>query len=298
LTAGSAADAERDSHAPESTASLRIWSDSLSLADISAALGTPPTRGRDKGAPRTGRAAGIGPYKETLWLLESSSPRRLPISVGEHVKPLVRFMEQKREALTTLLATCTMDWFCSYFQSAGRGGFSLAGSVLRWFPFFDMGLTLDVYPPTLPRTGEDGDDTRRWTCSRLRIESAVVSAAEISTALGLTPTRAYERGDADRPAALPAKGAVWLLDSGVDPFNNEWYSIRRLLDLANEKQAVLRQLADSCRISLRLTQASESGQAGIILSPSSMRQLALVAMDLVFTVYPPDEIETADVLCD
>jgi hypothetical protein len=162
-----------------------------------------------------------------------------------------------------------------------------------------MGLTLDVYPPTLQWDDtQDEEPSRRWTYARLRVSSASTRAAEVSDVLGVQPTRSYERAAIDRPTVLCGNDAIWLLDSGVDPFNNAWASVEHLLAFVVRQREAFLRLAETCQLSLRCTQASEPGQAGIILSPSWVQQLTSVPLDLAFTVYPPLQIEAADVLSD
>lgn len=127
---------EASSDFPQFTASLTIYSDSLSLADISGPLGA-PSEGGEKGHALSGRRT---PLRHTYW-----SRRSGPGPLDEQVLELVVFVEEHWAAIDQLRNSCSMRIFCGVFTAHERNcGFRLGEALLARLGAIDIALDVDV----------------------------------------------------------------------------------------------------------------------------------------------------------
>jgi hypothetical protein len=120
----------------EYSASLRIFSDTLSLPEITRLLGA-PTEGYDIGEPVSGRRSKGPKRTQTAWLLRSSSEGSVPLEV--HVEEVVSFVEKRSAVIDELRSECRMDIFCGVF----RGDLEAPARLSLFVIALGCGFTLD-----------------------------------------------------------------------------------------------------------------------------------------------------------
>src|SRR5439155_5671967 len=89
-----------------------------------------------------------------------------------------------------------------------------------------------------------------WSHAAFRIFSGSLTAAKISDALGLMPTRSHEAGDPVEgdPDAPPRPTALWYLASGIDEHEPMEPHLIALLEALEPQIDGLRRLAAECRM--------------------------------------------------
>jgi hypothetical protein len=129
----------------EYEASLRVVSDKLRLAELTAVLGE-PTDGTDKGDP-VSRSRPEGPKRpRTRWGFTSHAARTQPLD--EHIEEIVAYVEAHREAFDSVRPQVRMDIFCGIFSADGSltmGGFTLAPDLLRRLVDLGLPVRIEVY---------------------------------------------------------------------------------------------------------------------------------------------------------
>ncbi len=124
-------------------AALRVISETLTLDELTAALGE-PSEGYDSNEPLSRRDPDGPKRPNSRWALSSTVERTQPLD--EHVGELVTFAEQHREALDALQADGHVDIFCGAFTMGdAEGGFALAPELLRRLFELQVELIFDVY---------------------------------------------------------------------------------------------------------------------------------------------------------
>jgi hypothetical protein len=142
-----------DEDARWSKASLRIFSDTHSVEEIAALLGTPGTLRKQPGRNRA-----------ASWILESDLGER---DLAEQLASLLDFIEAKLEVLEALLPACRIDLFCGFSSGNGQGGATFSSALLARLGKLPFYLTLDLYPPApistwwLPRAWNDTGQASR-----------------------------------------------------------------------------------------------------------------------------------------
>jgi uncharacterized protein DUF4279 len=138
---------------PEYSASWRIHSDMLALADLRAALGE-PTNGHDRGdLISPGRSDARRPH--SFWSLGSGLPRTEPLEA--HVGALLVAAEERRDALERLRPDVRTSFFCGVFRHDQWSpveaaetvvfgcGFILTPDILRRLADLAMPFECDIY---------------------------------------------------------------------------------------------------------------------------------------------------------
>ena len=107
----------------EYTASLRVISETLGLAELTNRLGE-PSEGHDLGDPISSSRPDSGRRKHAIWMLESGLDRTRPLD--EHIEALVEAVEAQPEAFEAIREKSRIDVFCGLFSGDGaQGGFTL-----------------------------------------------------------------------------------------------------------------------------------------------------------------------------
>ncbi|WP_341947187.1 DUF4279 domain-containing protein [Microbacterium sp. LWH11-1.2] len=129
----------------------------------------------------------------------------------------------------------------------------------------------------------------------LSIYSTEMTAVEITTALGIVPSKTYEQGDLTpsgragrllKPQYLTYQQAGWHLDapdSVDDP--DAFRSLRALVRSIERKAEVLRTLRPACDTVIRWYGSSDSSQGGFVMDAELLVGLAALGCDLVGTAY-------------
>lgn len=129
-------------HQNRYSASLRISSKTLNVADITTILGIEPTRTHEKGKPFSSR----NPSRlrqESLWLLESGLNSSEPLDA--HMEKLADFIQDKAVLLKYLIPICYMDIFCGVFSESGQGGFVFNPVILKKLTAIPIEIVFDLY---------------------------------------------------------------------------------------------------------------------------------------------------------
>ena len=131
----------QDQH--EYKASLRVFSESLALADLVAALGE-PTGSYDIGDPVSVRLPDGSRRTRAYWSLSSSAQRTQPLD--DHVAELVEFIEAHSRQFDALKDNAEIDIFCGVFTGDGtQGGFTLASDLIRKLAALNLDVSFDLY---------------------------------------------------------------------------------------------------------------------------------------------------------
>jgi hypothetical protein len=123
----------------EYTASLSVFSETITLRDLTAALGA-PSQGYDRGEPVSRRKPDGPKRKQAFWLLESTGQRARPLE--DQIAELVGAAEEHREAFDALTPRPARRIFCGVFSGENaEGGFILEPALLD----LDLVLVFDLY---------------------------------------------------------------------------------------------------------------------------------------------------------
>ena len=132
---------EQEPH--EYQASLIVISETISLADLIAALGK-PSDGYDRGDPVSLRNPDGPKRQRAYWGLESEGGHARPLE--DQIGDLVTFAEQHQEAFVALMPSVERRIFCGVFSgNDAQGGFTLEPSLLRRLADLDLEVVFDLY---------------------------------------------------------------------------------------------------------------------------------------------------------
>jgi hypothetical protein len=144
------------------------------------------------------------------------------------------------------------------------------------------------------RQGVTGQE--KWARASLRVFSDTLQASDITTLLGMEPSRSYFKGQpvsSRNPKTLRRKSA-WIFKSGLEQDPDLAAHLRRLLDFIEPRLDRLDTLRETCRVDLFCGFASESGQGGTTLDSALLARLGRLRLDLTMDLYPPASIEPDD----
>ena len=123
----------------ESKVTLRVFSNKLTLEQISNVLGK-PSYGSSIGDVYSRQQK---KREHTFWGLESlfnSNP------VGMHIAEMLEFVDINYEAINQLKQNgCTVDFICLLSSNNGQGGFSLSLDIMQSLVERDLAVTFDFY---------------------------------------------------------------------------------------------------------------------------------------------------------
>jgi hypothetical protein len=126
------------------TASLCIYSETISPEEITARMGVPASRSHQKGQPVSSRTPSVL-RRESNWILVS--PLEDTQDLASHLRWLADIIEPRIEVLRALLPKCKIKLFCGFSSDSGQGGTVLDSALLARLGKLPMDLTLDLYPP-------------------------------------------------------------------------------------------------------------------------------------------------------
>jgi hypothetical protein len=127
----------------EYTASLRVWSETLRLGELSDRLG-PPTEGHDIGDLISSKRPDSGRRMQAMWMLDSGLDRTRPLD--EHIEALVVAAEERAQALDAIRDECRIDIFCGLFSRNGaQGGFTVDPQLSARLAALSLPIGVDVY---------------------------------------------------------------------------------------------------------------------------------------------------------
>jgi hypothetical protein len=131
---------EKDPH--EYSATLGVYSETMSLADLTAALGE-PTTGYDRG-DQIGRVHKDLKRKHAGWFLESDGARVRKLE--DMLADLALFMEEQAAAFETLGSRVERDIWCGIFSGEdAQGGFNFSPDLTRRLADLNVWVIFDLY---------------------------------------------------------------------------------------------------------------------------------------------------------
>jgi Domain of unknown function (DUF4279) len=102
-------------------ATLCVYSSSLTVEDMTRALGQSPTRRVDKGSPVTSRGRVVKLREKSAWFLNSPLAKSQPVE--SHIKYLAAFASEKEAALRSLASECDLVVDVAFHTNDNNGGF-------------------------------------------------------------------------------------------------------------------------------------------------------------------------------
>ena len=142
-------------------------------------------------------------------------------------------------------------------------------------------------------------DSSTWSIASFRVISATLSTADITEALGLPPSGAWERGSPlsrRNPDGPRRDESVWTLESGVADSEPLDTHIMRLIEIIENNLEALKTLQPHCEFDIHCAFASENGQGGFTLESGTLLRLTLMPISLIVSLYPPAQRDAAE--CD
>jgi hypothetical protein len=124
-----------------SSASVRIFSSSLKPSDISAALGTRPSRVHEKGEKMSKRNPDSQVYRSGMWCL--ASPLEEGVTLLDHVNWALNFIETQ-PGIDTIKEVSEIDIFC-YYEQGSQGGFAITPETASRLSKADVAVIFDIY---------------------------------------------------------------------------------------------------------------------------------------------------------
>jgi hypothetical protein len=121
------------------SAALCIYSQTRSVADISALMGTNPSRSIDKDQPVSERNPRGRKSEESRWIFDSALPETIPLD--EHVAALLVIVEKK----AVVLANSDIEIRCTFSSENSQGGFVLKADLSRRLAEQRVDLVVSLY---------------------------------------------------------------------------------------------------------------------------------------------------------
>ena len=126
----------------EYKASLRVFSDSMTAAELTARLGEPSTS-YERGDPVSSRP-GASTRRRAMWCVESGLDRSR--TLDEHLATIADRVEERHEAFESIRDRCDIDVFCGIFSGDdGQGGFVIEPSLSDRLARFRLPVVFDIY---------------------------------------------------------------------------------------------------------------------------------------------------------
>jgi hypothetical protein len=126
----------------EYTASLRVYSQSLTADELRTRLGE-PTSGYKAGEPVSTRRA-MPERDAALWILDSGLARSQRLD--EHVAVLVEALEARADAIEDVRRACDIDIFCGVFSTDdAQGGFTFEPDLTGRLARLRVPVVFDIY---------------------------------------------------------------------------------------------------------------------------------------------------------
>lgn len=135
--------ASRETNEKWAAATLRIFSETLEVEQITALVGLKPTRFYLKGDPLSARSSQL--RRTNAWLLMSGVAEDQGVDV--HLVCLLDLIEPKADMLRSLCPMCKVDLFCGFSSTHGQGGTVLDKDLLGRLSALGLDLKIDLYPP-------------------------------------------------------------------------------------------------------------------------------------------------------
>jgi hypothetical protein len=125
------------------SASLRIYSSTLTSFEITKILGSKPTRCFEKGELVDAKNLNSQRREQASWILESNIAETE--NLEKHLISLILFIEEKSNELNQIANQCNIDIFCGLSIKDGQGNFSLSSVIMKKLSTIPLVITFDLY---------------------------------------------------------------------------------------------------------------------------------------------------------
>jgi hypothetical protein len=128
----------------DATAALRITSVIRTVDEISAIMQARPSERFGKGDVVRSRGVHTARIRgHTMWSLNSGLREDCPLE--DHIKWLVSFASNHREAIAGLRTDCELDIFCSFTSYNGQGSVALDHGTMSELGSLGIDVIVDLY---------------------------------------------------------------------------------------------------------------------------------------------------------
>jgi hypothetical protein len=286
-----------DANGGWSRAGLRIYSDTLRLEEVEAALGLKATGAHLKGQLRSHRLK--VPWHETMWRFGTSLKE--DSGLEGNLVWLLDSLEPKRGVIQMFAEEHRVDFFCGFSPGDEQGGFTLSSDTLSRISKFGVPLIMNLSPPLLSDEGvagnfltEPGLEDRKWSAAALRVIGAELRQKDIELALDRGATHFHSSQLWLVPGGEPYWGTLWSLYSSLGDERGVTEHLRSLLDLLGPKLDVVRTLSEKYRVDLFCGFSSLSGQGGFTLDGAFLQRIAGLGVPLGVELYLPGPVAAED----
>lgn len=281
----------------DASATLRVWSTTVSAAEIGEILGAEPTRTQEMGRLRPGPRGWRGErFREHAWILESAARLARSRPLSEHLDYIGDFAHQRRAALVALRPRCEMDVFSGIIS--GEDAWVVRQQVdhtaLQPLARIPLPLIINVFTPSAAADTHEESYISvlnrrggvKWNSLDLCVTGSVLPPEAITQLLGVVPTKVgvSTKNGTLRPAV------EWCLRSGLPHDRPTERHFARLCGFIAGHAAALRSLSADCWLELRWSFASTNTQGGPYLSKHALQGLCRAPVDLSITLCTTDSI--------
>lgn len=131
-------------------------------------------------------------------------------------------------------------------------------------------------------------DRAKWFRAALRISGERLQPAEISSLLGLEPSRTRLPGEPrSSNSNLVWSHALWCLESQLSDDRDPVDHLHWLLNLLEPKAALLQDLSGKFHLDFFCGFSSANGQGGFTLDPATLQRIARLGIPFTLDLYPP-----------
>lgn len=152
-------------------------------------------------------------------------------------------------------------------------------------------------PPKAMTMIDDNSDVmlgnKKWSRASFRVFSNRLNSTAIASELQMEPFESYDVGDLILPKKADGprrKEAFWSLSSSMETSDSLESHIAELVSFIESNRAVIEQLRPHCVIDLFCSFSSDNGQGGITLKSDLLTRLAVLRIDLIIDLYPPERV--------
>src|SRR5690242_19859194 len=133
------------------------------------------------------------------------------------------------------------------------------------------------------------ETTEKSTKVSLRVMSSSLSARDVGAAIGLTPTKTFDKGDIiwkrGVPTAKTRGHSLWALDIGLTEDCPIEEHLRSLANLLSGRKDKIKALMSECEIDVFCAFGSANGQGTIIVPARDLQVFSELGIDIIVDVY-------------
>jgi len=125
----------------DSRASLRVYSSTLSLVEITNTIGVESSKGYSVNEPWDKYPDRI--RKDSLWLKHSTLAD--DVELVEHLLQHLNFIENRKDIFLSLRDKCEIDLFCFLGSDNGQGGIYIPHNISKRLSELEIDLIVDIH---------------------------------------------------------------------------------------------------------------------------------------------------------